>query len=197
MYFFEDLFLPCEDCEGKRFRKEVLEVKYKDKNIHEILSMSFDEAYEFFSEEPALREKLNIIRELGLGYLLLGQPATTLSGGEAQRIKISAEILNSLTAKSRTSLKGFVYILDEPTVGLHYEDVKKFINVIMQLIDKSATVIIIEHNLDVIAQADWIIDLGPEGGDEGGYLLYEGSLPEFLKIENSYTARYLREYLKF
>jgi len=196
MYFFEDLFLPCEDCEGKRFRKEVLEVKYKDKNIHEILSMSFDEAYEFFSEEPALREKLNIIRELGLGYLLLGQPATTLSGGEAQRIKISAEILNSLTAKSRTSLKGFIYILDEPTVGLHYEDVKKFLNVIKKLIDKSATVIIIEHNLDVIAQADWIIDLGPEGGDEGGYLLYEGSLPEFLKIENSYTAKYLREYLK-
>lgn len=195
MYFFEDLFLSCEECEGKRFRKEVLEVKYKDKNIHEVLSMSFDEAYEFFYEDHGLQEKIKIIRELGLGYLLLGQPATTLSGGEAQRIKICNEILNSLTGK-RSSLKGFIYILDEPTVGLHYEDVKKFLNIIKRLLDKSATVVIIEHNLQVIAQADWIIDLGPEGGNEGGYLLYEGNLQNFLKIKNSYTAKYLRKHLK-
>ncbi len=195
MFFFEDLFLPCEDCEGKRFRKEVLEVKYKDKNIHEVLSMSFDEAYEFFYEDNILREKINLIRQLGLGYLRLGQPATTLSGGEAQRIKICEEILSSITGKKST-LKGVVYILDEPTVGLHYEDIKKFLNIVKRLLDKSATVIIIEHNLQVISEAQWIIDLGPEGGHNGGYLLYEGPLPEFLKLENSYTAKYLREYLK-
>ncbi|PMP71792.1 MAG: excinuclease ABC subunit A [Thermodesulfovibrio aggregans] len=195
MYFFEDLFLPCEDCEGKRFKKEVLEIKYKDKNIHEVLSMSFDEAYEFFCDEFALREKINIVRELGLGYLRLGQPATTLSGGEAQRIKICEEIINSITSR-KSNLKGFIYILDEPTVGLHYEDIKKFLHIVKRLIDKSATVIIIEHNLQVIADAHWIIDLGPEGGDEGGYLLYEGNLHDFLKVKNSYTAKYLREHLK-
>jgi len=195
MYFFEDLFLLCEECEGKRFKKEVLEVKYKDKNIHEVLSMSFDEAYDFFNENSSLREKIDIVRDLGLGYLKLGQPATTLSGGEAQRLKICAEILNSLTSKTKSSLKGFIYILDEPTVGLHHEDVKKFLNVIKKLIDKSATIIIIEHNLDVIYHADWIIDLGPEGGEEGGSLIYEGSLHDFLKIENSYTSRYLKDYL--
>lgn len=196
MYFFEDIFLPCEECKSKRFRKEVLEIKYKDKNIHEVLSMSFDEAYEFFENEPLLREKIAIIREFGLGYLLLGQPATTLSGGESQRIKICREILNSLTIKKDYSLKGFLYILDEPTVGLHYEDIKNFLKVIKKLIDKSATVVIIEHNPDVIAHADWIIDLGPEGGQQGGSLLYEGSLPEFLNIENSHTALYLKRYLK-
>ncbi|MCS7214754.1 MAG: excinuclease ABC subunit UvrA [Thermodesulfovibrio sp.] len=195
MFFFEDLFLPCEDCEGRRFRKEVLEVKYKDKNIHEVLSMSFDEAYEFFYNDETLREKINLVRQLGLGYLRLGQPATTLSGGEAQRIKICDELLNALTGK-RSSLKGIVYVLDEPTTGLHPEDIKKFINIIKRLLDKSATVIIIEHNLQVISEAQWIIDLGPEGGDRGGYLLYEGTLPEFLKIKNSYTAQYLKEYLK-
>ncbi|MCX8034264.1 MAG: excinuclease ABC subunit UvrA [Thermodesulfovibrio sp.] len=196
MYFFEDIFLLCEECEGKRFKKEVLEIKYKDKNIHEVLSMSFDEAYEFFADESLLREKIGIIKEFGLGYLLLGQPAITLSGGESQRIKICGEILNSLAIKKDASLKGFLYILDEPTVGLHYEDIKNFLKVIKKLIDKSATVVIIEHNPDVIAQADWIIDLGPEGGQDGGYLLYEGSLQEFINVENSYTARYMREYLK-
>lgn len=195
MFFFEDLFLTCEECEGKRFKKEVLEIKYKDKNIHEVLSMSFDEAYEFFYEDEILREKIDIVRQLGLGYLRLGQPATTLSGGEAQRIKICEEILNSVAGK-KSNLKGVVYILDEPTVGLHYEDVKKFLNIIKKLLDKSATVIIIEHNLQVISEAHWIVDLGPEGGQKGGYLLYEGILPDFLKIENSYTAKYLREYLK-
>ncbi|MCX7988462.1 MAG: excinuclease ABC subunit UvrA [Thermodesulfovibrio sp.] len=196
MYFFEDIFLPCEECEGKRFKKEILELKYRDKNIHEVLSMSFDEAYEFFNDEELLREKIGIVRDLGLGYLLLGQPATTLSGGESQRLKICGEILSSIVRKRDTSLKGFLYILDEPTVGLHYEDVKKFLKVIKKLIDKSATVVIIEHNLDVISQADWIIDLGPEGGEEGGYLLYEGSLPEFLTIRDSHTSNYLRAYLK-
>ncbi len=197
MYFFEDLYLPCEECEGKRFKKEVLEVRYKDKNIYEVLSMSFDEAYEFFKDIPILREKLGIIRELGLGYLLLGQPATTLSGGESQRLKICGEILTSLASKSKSSLKGFLYILDEPTVGLHYEDVKNFLCVIRNLLDKSATVVIIEHNLDVISVADWIIDLGPEGGEEGGFLLYEGNLPDFLNREDCPTAFYLRKYLKF
>ncbi|WP_353683258.1 excinuclease ABC subunit UvrA [Thermodesulfovibrio sp. 3907-1M] len=195
MYFFEDLFLPCEECGGKRFKKEVLEVKYRDKNIHEVLSMSFDEAYEFFCDDVTLREKINIVRQLGLGYLRLGQPATTLSGGEAQRIKICEEILNSITSR-KSSLKGFIYILDEPTVGLHYEDIKKFLHIVKRLIDKSATVIIIEHNLQVIAEAHWIVDLGPEGGDEGGYLIYEGNLHDFLKVKNSYTAKYLREHLK-
>lgn len=197
MYFFEDLFLPCEDCEGKRFKKEILEVRYRDKNIYDVLSMSFDEAYEFFIDEPNLREKISIVKDLGLGYLVLGQPATTLSGGESQRLKICEEILNSVTTKRHASLKGFVYILDEPTVGLHYEDVKKFLRVIQRLLDKSATVIIIEHNLDVISQADWIVDLGPEGGQDGGYLLYEGPIHNFLKIQNSYTSAYLRRHLKF
>lgn len=196
MYFFEDIYLPCEECDGKRFKREILDIKYKDKNIHDVLSMSFDEAYEFFSEEPLLRDKIGIIKELGLGYLLLGQPATTLSGGESQRLKICAEILNSIATKKIHSLKGFLYILDEPTVGLHYEDVKNFLKIIGKLTDKSATVLIIEHNPEVIVQADWIIDLGPEGGEEGGYLLYEGNLREFLKIENSHTASYLRKYLK-
>lgn len=196
MFFFEDLYLPCEDCKGKRFKEEVLEIKYKDKNIYEFLSMSFDEAFEFLEKESTIRDKISIIRELGLGYLLMGQPATTLSGGESQRLKICGEILNSITMKREKSLKGFLYILDEPSVGLHYEDVKNFINVMKKLIDKSATVVIIEHNPEIILNADWIIDLGPDGGEEGGYLLYEGSLPEFLKVQNSHTANYLRKYLK-
>ncbi len=195
MYFFEDMFLPCDECEGKRFKKEVLEVKYKEKNIYEVLSMSFDEAYEFFEDE-SLKGKIAIVRELGLGYLLLGQPATTLSGGEAQRLKICAEILNSLASKSRSSLKGFVYIMDEPTVGLHHEDVKKFLSVVRKLIDRSATVVIIEHNLDVIANADWIIDLGPEGGDDGGYLMHEGSIHDFLNVSNSQTVYFLKREIR-
>lgn len=196
MYFFEDLFLPCDECDGKRFKKEILEVKYKEKNIHDVLSLTFDQAYEFFSEETALREKISVVRDLGLGYLLLGQPATTLSGGESQRLKICEEILNSATTRKSSNLKGYLYILDEPTVGLHYEDVKKFLHVVRKLIDRSATVVIIEHNLDVVAQADWIIDLGPEGGDRGGYLLFEGSLSGFLETKDSYTAKFLKAHLE-
>ncbi|MEJ5226906.1 excinuclease ABC subunit UvrA [Thermodesulfovibrio sp.] len=196
MFFFEDLFLPCEECKGRRFREEVLEIKYKERNIYDVLNMTFDEAFDFFEEEPSLREKIRLIKELGLGYLLLGQPATTLSGGEAQRLKICAEILNSLTSKRESSLKGFLYILDEPTVGLHHDDVQNFIKVIDKLIDKSATVVIIEHNPDVIIHADWIIDIGPEGGHEGGRILYEGVLYDFLKLDHSHTARYLRKFLK-
>jgi len=189
MQFLPDIYIPCEVCKGKRYNRETLEVKYKDKSIADVLDMSVDEAYKLFKDIPQIERKLKLLKDVGLGYIKLGQPATTLSGGEAQRIKLAKELSKVATGQT-------LYILDEPTTGLHFEDVKKLINVLNKLVDKGNTVIIIEHNLDVVKSADWIIDLGPEGGDKGGYIVAEGPPEKVAEVQESYTGRYLREELK-
>ena len=189
MYFFEDVFVKCEDCKGKRYRAEALRVKYKGKDISEILELTVDEAYDLFYEIVEIRTKLDLMKDIGLGYLKLGQPAPTFSGGEAQRLKICAE----LTVNSRPHAYGTLYILDEPTVGLHYNDVMMLMKIIRRLVDTGNTVVIIEHNLDVIRQADWVVDLGPEGGDQGGRIIFEGTPKELLDAPGSYTGRFLKE----
>ncbi|RKY97441.1 MAG: excinuclease ABC subunit UvrA [Candidatus Hydrothermota bacterium] len=189
MQFLPDIYIPCEVCKGKRYNRETLEVKYKDKSIADVLDMSVDEAYKLFKDIPQIERKLKLLKDVGLGYIKLGQPATTLSGGEAQRIKLAKELSKVATGKT-------LYILDEPTTGLHFEDVKKLINVLNKLVDKGNTVIIIEHNLDIVKSADWIIDLGPEGGDKGGYIVAEGPPEKVAEVQESYTGRYLREELK-
>lgn len=189
MQFLPDIYIPCEVCKGKRYNRETLEVKYKDKSIADVLDMSVDEAYKLFKDIPQIERKLKLLKDVGLGYIKLGQPATTLSGGEAQRIKLAKELSKVATGKT-------LYILDEPTTGLHFEDVKKLINVLNKLVEKGNTVIIIEHNLDVIKSADWIIDLGPEGGDKGGYIVAEGPPEKVAQVEGSYTGKYLKEELK-
>lgn len=188
MYFFEDIFVRCEECGGKRYKGDILKVLYKGKNIAEALEMTVEEAIDFF-DNPSLRNKLQLLMDVGLGYLKLGQPATTLSGGEAQRLKISHEIGN-------WKRRDFVYILDEPTVGLHFEDIKRLLKVLNALVDAGNTVVVVEHNLDVIKTADWLIDLGPEGGEGGGYIVAEGRPEEVSGVEGSYTVMYLRDYLK-
>ncbi|GER93081.1 excinuclease ABC subunit A [hot springs metagenome] len=190
MYFFEDIFVRCEDCKGKRYSKEALRVTYKGKNISDVLEMTVDEASEFFSEIHEISSKFALMKDIGLGYLKLGQPATTLSGGEAQRLKICAEL--DTRGTQSPSRKSILYILDEPTVGLHHNDVLKFIRIIRRLIESGNTVVIIEHNLDVISQADWVIDMGPEGGDKGGNIIFEGTPKELQNIEYSYTGKYLK-----
>lgn len=189
MQFLPDVYIPCEVCKGKRYNRETLDIRYKGKNIADVLDMSVDEAYEFFKDIPPIERKLKLLKDVGLGYIKLGQPATTLSGGEAQRVKLAKEL--SKVATGRT-----LYILDEPTTGLHFEDVKKLIEVLRRLVNRGNTVIVIEHNLDVIKCADWIIDLGPEGGDEGGYIVAEGPPEEVAMVPESYTGRYLRSVLK-
>ncbi|MDO8281958.1 MAG: excinuclease ABC subunit UvrA [Thermodesulfovibrionia bacterium] len=189
MYFFEDLYITCEECKGKRFRPEILNITYNGKNIHEALNLTVDEAVKFFNRVPSLLKKLELMSSVGLGYLRLGQPVTTLSGGESQRLKICAE----LGAGSRTD---YLYILDEPTVGLHPEDITKLLKVIDHLLSAGNTVVIVEHNLDVIKCADWIIDLGPEGGEKGGYIVAEGRPEDIAKDKKSHTGRYLKEHLK-
>jgi len=189
MQFLPDIYIPCEVCKGKRYNRETLEVKYKEKSIADVLDMSVDEAYKLFKDIPQIERKLKLLKDVGLGYIKLGQPATTLSGGEAQRIKLAKELSKVATGKT-------LYILDEPTTGLHFEDVKKLINVLNKLVEKGNTVIIIEHNLDVIKSADWIIDLGPEGGDKGGYIVAEGPPEKVAQVEGSYTGKYLRKELK-
>jgi len=189
MQFLPDIYIPCEVCKGKRYNRETLEVKYKDKSIADVLDMSVDEAYKLFKDIPQIERKLKLLKDVGLGYIKLGQPATTLSGGEAQRIKLAKELSKVATGKT-------LYILDEPTTGLHFEDVKKLINVLNKLVDKGNTVIIIEHNLDIVKSADWIIDLGPEGGNKGGYIVAEGPPEKVAEVQESYTGRYLREELK-
>ena len=196
MHFLADVFITCEECKGKRFKKEVLEVRYKGRNINEILNLSVDEAMSFFSGFPPLLRKFKILQDVGLGYLRLGQPAPTLSGGEAQRIKIARELGRKASPElSRRNGKDILYILDEPTVGLHSEDIKKLLRVLNKLVDAGDTVIIIEHNLDVIKSADYIIDLGPEGGDEGGHIVAQGTPEEVSRVEGSYTGIYLRKVL--
>jgi excinuclease ABC subunit A len=187
MYFFEDLYVKCEECGGKRYRPEVLRVTYRGKNIDEVLNMTVDEATEMFSDIPQIKNKLLLMKDIRLGYLRLGQPATTLSGGEAQRLKICAEM--------GSAGKGILYILDEPTIGLHFRDIKALLDVFNRLVEAGNTVLVIEHNLDMIKAADWIIDLGPEGGDRGGMIIFEGTPDDIVKSKDSYTGKYLKNYL--
>ncbi len=187
MFFFEDLYITCEKCEGRRYRPEALRVTYKGKNIYDILNMTVEEAVMFFHENLPVRTKLSLLMETGLGYLRLGQPATTLSGGEAQRLKIASEL-------GTTGRGGYLYILDEPTVGLHFDDVNALLHILNRLVEAENTVLVIEHNLDVIRTADWIVDIGPEGGDKGGMIVFEGTPEEIMKAENSSTGTFLAKY---
>jgi excinuclease ABC subunit A len=188
MQFLADVVVTCEECGGRRFKKEILSVKYKGKNIDEILSLTASEAMLFFQDIPAIARKLGILGEVGLDYLRLGQPAPSLSGGEAQRIKIAREL-------GRKEGKGILYIMDEPTVGLHADDVRKLLNVINRLVDAGNTVVVIEHNLEVIKSADYVIDLGPDGGERGGYVVGTGRPEDIAQIASSYTGKYLQRVL--
>ena len=189
MNFLPDVYVTCEICKGARYNRETLEIKYKNKNIAEILSMSVEESLSFFANIPQVMKKLTTLNDVGLGYIRLGQQATTLSGGEAQRIKLSTEL-------SKSSRDKTFYILDEPTTGLHFEDVKLLLGVLQRLVDKGNTVVVIEHNLDIIKSADWIIDLGPEGGNDGGDLIVAGTPEEIIKHKSSYTGQFLKQIIK-
>jgi excinuclease ABC subunit A len=188
MHFLPDVFVPCEVCDGKRYNRETLEVKYKDKSIADVLALTVEEAYYFFENIPKIKRKIKTLLDVGLGYVRLGQPATTLSGGEAQRVKLASELHRRSDGKT-------LYILDEPTTGLHSEDIGKLITVIQRLVDNGDTVIVIEHNLDVIKVADHIIDLGPEGGDGGGTVVVEGSVQDVMAEADSYTGHHLKKWL--
>ena len=196
MYFFEDLYVRCEECNGTRYKPEALRVVYRGKNIHDVLNMTVDEAVAMFHDIAKIRNRLALMQDIGLGYLRLGQPATTLSGGEAQRLKICEELANTpaQTGGRQEDTEGFLYILDEPTVGLHFRDVRALLDVLQRLVDTGNTVVVIEHNLDVIRSADWIIDLGPEGGDKGGTVIFAGRPEEIIDVKESYTGRYLKDY---
>jgi len=185
MNFLPDVYVPCEKCNGKRYNRETLEIRYKGKSISDVLNMTVEEAVEFFQNVPYLYRKIKVLDEVGLGYITLGQSAVTLSGGEAQRVKLSTELSKRDTGKT-------FYILDEPTTGLHFEDIQHLLNVLNKLVDRGNTVLVIEHNLDVIKVADHIIDLGPEGGDGGGRILFEGTPEELIKNKESYTAKFLK-----
>ena len=189
MHFLPDVYVECEVCKGKRYNRETLEVKYKGKNISEVLNMTVEEALVFFENIPKIKKKLQTLYDVGLGYIRLGQPSTQLSGGEAQRIKLASELSKRSTGKT-------FYILDEPTTGLHMADVHNLINVLQRLVDGGNTVLIIEHNLDIIKSCDYIIDLGPDGGDNGGRIVVSGSVEDVLKHKTSYTAEYLRKILE-
>ena len=188
MHFLADIYVPCDVCKGARYNRETLEVKYKGKNIYDVLEMTVEEGLEFFSSIPKIKRKLQTLYDVGLGYVKIGQPATTLSGGEAQRVKLSTELSRRSTGKT-------IYILDEPTTGLHTADVHKLIEVLHRLVDNGNSVIVIEHNLDVIKTADWILDLGPEGGDEGGEIIAQGTPEQVAATEGSYTGQYLKKLL--
>lgn len=189
MHFLPDIYVPCESCKGKRYNNEALEIRYRNKNIHEVLEMTVEEALEFFTSIPSIKTKLQTLHEVGLGYIHLGQSATTLSGGEAQRIKLATELSKRSTGKT-------LYVLDEPTTGLHFEDVKRLLSVLQQLVDKGNTVLVIEHNLDVIKSVDHIIDMGPEGGDKGGVAIAKGTPEEIILVKDSYTGMWLKKILK-
>jgi excinuclease ABC subunit A len=189
MYFFEDVYVSCQECEGRRYRPEVLTVKYRGRSIGDVLAMTVDEAVDFFSAQAGLARRLRVLQDVGLGYLRLGQPATTLSGGEAQRLKIAAE----LGARASTDM---LYVLDEPTTGLHLDDVKRLLGVLSRLVDAGNTVLVVEHHLDVIKAADHVIDLGPEAGDEGGEIIAEGPPEVVAQTPGSYTGKFLAEVLK-
>ncbi len=188
MQFLPDVYVPCEVCHGKRYNREALEIRYKGRNIADVLDMTVDEALSFFSNVPRIRNKLKTLSDVGLGYIRLGQPATTLSGGEAQRVKLAKELSRRATGQT-------FYILDEPTTGLHFADIEKLLQVLHRLVDQGNTVVVIEHNLDVIKAADWVIDLGPEGGDGGGWVVAEGTPEEVARVAKSYTGQFLRKAL--
>lgn len=186
MHFLPDVYVPCEICKGKRYNRETLEVKYKGKSIADVLAMNIEEAVEFFKPIPKIHRKLETLLEVGLGYIRMGQPATTLSGGEAQRVKLASELSKRSTGRT-------LYILDEPTTGLHFEDVRRLLMVLHRLVDQGNTVLVIEHNLDVIKTADWIIDLGPEGGNGGGEIVATGTPEEVAEVQRSHTGQFLKD----
>jgi excinuclease ABC subunit A len=188
MNFLPDVYVTCENCNGKRYNRETLEIYYKGKTISDVLEMPVSEAHKFFDSVPGIKRKLDTLESVGLGYLTLGQSSTTLSGGEAQRIKLAREL-------SKIGTGDTLYIMDEPTTGLHFQDVKMLVDVIQKLVDKGNTVIVIEHNLDLVKACDWVIDLGPEGGDSGGKIIFEGTPEEISDNEYSYTGRYLKDEL--
>jgi excinuclease ABC subunit A len=188
MHFLPDVYVPCETCKGARYNRETLEVRFKGKSIADVLGMSVEEALHFFAKIPKLRRRLQTLHDVGLDYVKLGQPATTLSGGEAQRVKLAKELCKVATGRT-------LYILDEPTTGLHFADIEKLLDVLQRLVDAGNTVLVIEHNLDVIKQADWIVDLGPEGGEAGGEVIATGTPEDVAEVEESYTGQYLRKVL--
>ena len=189
MHFLPDVYVPCDVCGGKRYNRETLEVRYKGKSIYDVLEMTVEEGCQFFANHPRIYNKLKTLYDVGLGYIKIGQPSTTLSGGEAQRIKLATELSKRSTGKT-------IYILDEPTTGLHIADVHRLINVLQKFVDSGNTVVVIEHNLDLIKTADHIIDLGPEGGDGGGTVIAEGTPEEIAACPSSYTGRYLKKIIK-
>ncbi|VVB78929.1 putative branched-chain amino acid transport ATP-binding protein LivG [uncultured archaeon] len=189
MNFLPDVYIECEECKGKRYNKETLEIKFKDKSIADVLDMSVEEAVKLFENIPSIQRKIDMLNRVGLGYIKLGQSSTTLSGGESQRIKLTRELAKRGTGKT-------LYLLDEPTTGLHFQDINKLLEVINDLVDKGNTVLVIEHNLDIIKCADHLIDLCPEGGDAGGYIIAEGTPEEIMKNNKSYTGKYLKMHIE-
>ena len=189
MHFLPDIYVTCDSCKGRRYNRETLEVTWRGKSIADVLDMTVEEGVEYFKAVPAIREKLETMSRVGLGYVRIGQQATTLSGGEAQRVKLSKELSRRATGRT-------MYILDEPTTGLHFHDIAKLLEVLQELVNQGNTVIVIEHNMDVIKTADWIIDLGPEGGDGGGFIVAEGTPEDVCKIEASHTGTYLTRVLQ-
>jgi excinuclease ABC subunit A len=189
MHFLPDVYVTCDVCKGKRYNRETLEVEFRGKSISDVLDMTVDEAVEFFSAVPAIRDKMKTLQRVGLGYVKVGQPATTLSGGEAQRVKLSKELSKRATGRT-------LYLLDEPTTGLHFHDVAKLLEVLHELVETGNTVLVIEHNLEVIKTADWIIDLGPEGGDGGGEIVAVGRPEDVVEEPRSYTGKFLKELLE-
>jgi excinuclease ABC subunit A len=188
MHFLPDVYVQCEQCAGRRYNRETLEVRYKSMNIADVLDMTVAQACDFLSHIPKIRQKLDTLRDVGLGYITLGQAATTLSGGEAQRIKLSKELAKKSTGRT-------VYILDEPTTGLHFDDIKQLLEVLNQLVEQGNTVIVIEHNLDVVKTSDYVIDLGPEGGDGGGNIVVVGTPEDIARSSQSHTGKFLRKVL--
>ena len=189
MHFLPDVYVPCEVCHGRRYNRETLEVRYKGKNIADVLEMTVEEALTFFENIPTIRRKIQTLYDVGLGYVKLGQPSTELSGGEAQRIKLATELSRKSTGKT-------IYILDEPTTGLHFDDVAKLTNILRELVEGGNTAVVIEHNLDVIKTADYIIDMGPEGGDGGGTVVAVGTPEEIARRHDSYTGYYVNKMLE-
>ena len=188
MHFLPDVYVTCDQCKGKRYNRETLEISFKGKSISDVLDMTVEEGAEFFKAVPSIRDKMETLKQVGLSYIHLGQQATTLSGGEAQRVKLAKELSKRATGRT-------IYILDEPTTGLHFHDIRKLLEVLHTIVDQGNTVVVIEHNLDVIKTADWIIDIGPEGGDSGGQLVGTGTPEAIMANERSYTGRYLKRHL--
>jgi excinuclease ABC subunit A len=190
MHFLPDVYVKCDVCDGNRYNRETLEIKFKGKSIADILNMTVEDGVKFFAAIPSVCDKIKMMQKVGLDYIKIGQAATTLSGGEAQRVKLSKELSKRSTGRT-------LYILDEPTTGLHFEDIKKLLEVIQALVDMGNTVIIIEHNLDVIKTADWVIDIGPEGGSGGGMIIAEGTPEKVARVKDSFTGYYLQKVLKY